>query len=240
MLRRPTGAEDGCGKAASCATAAKIRAESFVTTLVLLLDLAGTFVFALSGATVGVRHKLDIFGVLVLSYVAANAGGIGRDLLLGVTPPAAIRDWRYASVSFLAGLLTFYGHRLLNRLRSPVLVLDAAGLSLFAVAGSLKALTFHLDPVAAVALGVLTAVGGGVVRDVLVAEVPTVLHSELYAVAALIGATVVVVGQRLHLPPAAVSVAGGGLCFALRMLAIRRGWQLPIAGTRLPPGGAGP
>ena len=201
-------------------------------TLLLVLDLAGTFVFALSGAMTGVRHKLDLFGVLVLSFAAGNAGGITRDVLIGAVPPAAIRDWRYIAVSLLAGLLTFYWHPVISRLRSPVLVFDAAGLALFAVSGTLTALAVHLNPIVAPLLGMLTGIGGGLVRDVLVAQVPTVLRSELYAVAALAGAVAVVIGGLLRLPSTPVTVAGAALCFGLRLVAIRRGWQLPSARPR--------
>ena len=198
-------------------------------TLVLALDLFGTFVFALSGAMAGVRHRLDLFGVLVLSFAAATAGGITRDLLIGAVPPASVADWRYIVVPVLAGLATFWWHPAVQRWQSPVLVFDAAGLALFAVAGALKALAFQLNPLAAMLLGVVTAVGGGVVRDVLVAEVPTVLHAELYAVAALAGAVVVVGGQLLRLPSTPLAIVGAVLCFGLRLLAIRRGWGLPVA-----------
>jgi uncharacterized membrane protein YeiH len=198
-------------------------------TLTLILDLIGTFVFALSGAASGIKHRLDLFGVLVLSFAAANFGGITRDLLIGATPPAALGDWRYIVVSFLAGLVTFYWFSFIDRLRSAVLVFDGAGLALFSVAGTLKALAFHLNPLAAIMLGALTGIGGGIVRDVLVSEIPTVLRAELYAVAALAGAAVVVIGEKLHLPSAAVTTTGAILCFGLRMMAIRRGWQLPVA-----------
>jgi uncharacterized membrane protein YeiH len=200
-----------------------------VETLVLALDLFGTFVFALSGAMTGVRHRLDLFGVLVLSFAAATAGGITRDLLINAVPPASIADWRYIVVPVVAGLATFWWHPTVQRWQSPVLVFDAAGLGLFAVAGALKALAFQLNPLAAVLLGVVTGVGGGVVRDVLVAEVPTVLHAELYAVAALAGAAVVVGGQLLRLPSTPLAIVGAVLCFGLRLLAIRRGWGLPVA-----------
>jgi uncharacterized membrane protein YeiH len=200
-------------------------------TLNVILDLCGTFVFALSGAAAGVKHRLDLFGVLVLSFAAANSGGIIRDILIGELPPPAISDWRYLLVSFSAGLITFYRYSVLDRFRSPVLVFDAAGLALFAVAGTLKALAFRLGPVPAVMLGVLTGVGGGMVRDLLVAEIPLVLRAELYAVAALAGATVVAIGMLLHLPSSITTAAGALLCFELRFLAIRRGWRLPVAHT---------
>src|SRR4051812_44789417 len=163
-----------------------------MTSFNLGLDLAGTFVFALSGGTTGVAHRLDIFGVLVLSFVAGNTGGIIRDVLIGAIPPAALDRWPYVAVSLLAGLITFYRSRLINRLRSPVLLCDAMGLALFAVSGTGKALAFHLGSVAAVMLGMLTGIGGGMARDILTAEIPEVLRAELYAVAALAGATLVV------------------------------------------------
>ncbi|HEX5412566.1 MAG TPA: trimeric intracellular cation channel family protein [Terriglobia bacterium] len=203
--------------------------HTLLSTLLVVFDLAGTFVFALSGATMGVKHRLDLFGVLVLSYAAGNAGGITRDVLIGAVPPAAVRDWRYAAVSILAGLITFYWYRIINRLSSPVLVFDAAGLALFAVSGAGKALVFGAGPVAATLLGMLTGIGGGMLRDILVREIPTVLRTELYAVAALVGAGVVVLGRSLHLPTAGAAIAGAILCFALRILAMRRGWQLPTA-----------
>jgi uncharacterized membrane protein YeiH len=199
---------------------------------VLAIDLAGTFVFALSGATAGVKHRLDFFGVLVLSFAAGSAGGIARDVMIGAAPPVAISDWRYIAVSMLAGLITFYWYRIINRLSSPVLVFDAAGLALFAVSGASKALAFDVGPVGAMLLGILTGIGGGIVRDVLVSEIPTVLRTELYAVAALIGAAVVVIGAMLHVPSFVAALAGAALCFGLRFMAMRRGWQLPIA--RLP------
>ncbi|MBV9966350.1 MAG: trimeric intracellular cation channel family protein [Alphaproteobacteria bacterium] len=198
-------------------------------TLLLVLDLAGTFVFALSGAMAGVRHRLDLFGVLVLSFAAGNAGGIARDLLIGAVPPAAISDWRYLAVSLFAGIVTFRRPSVIDQLRSPVLLFDAAGLGLFAVSGTQKALAFGLHPVMAALLGMLTGIGGGMTRDVLLAETPTVLRADLYALAALAGAAVVVIGAALRLPASAVTIAGALLCFGLRFMAIRRGWHLPVA-----------
>ena len=199
-------------------------------TLLLVLDLVGTFVFALSGATAGVKGRLDLFGVLVLSFAAGNAGGITRDLLIGAVPPAAISDGRYLAVSLIAGAVTFWRPSAIDRLRSPVLLFDAAGLGLFAVAGTQKALAFGLDPAMAALLGMLTGIGGGMARDVLLAEIPTVLRADLYAIAALAGAAVVVLGAAAGLPAIAVTICGAALCFALRFMAIRRGWRLPIAG----------
>lgn len=203
--------------------------NDLLTTVVLVLDLGGTFAFALSGAMAGVRRQLDIFGVLVLSFAASTSGGIIRDLLIGAVPPSALQDWRYLAVSLAAGLLCFFWSALIEKLSNPVRMLDAVGLAMFAVAGTQKALAFGLSPVMAALLGMLTGIGGGVMRDVLLAEIPVVLRSDLYAVAALAGAAVVVGGSLLHAPLIVTALAGGLVCFGLRIMAIRRGWQLRVA-----------
>jgi len=146
--------------------------QVLVSGFLKVLDLVGTFVFAVSGAAAGVKHRIDLFGVLVLSIVAATAGGITRDVLIGAIPPASIHDWRYITLSLLAGFVTFFWYPLLAKMKSPVQLFDALGLGLFAVVGAGKALAFHLGPGAAVLMGVLTGIGGGMARDILVAEVP--------------------------------------------------------------------
>jgi len=206
--------------------------QHIATGTLLALDLIGTFVFALSGAIVGVRQRLDIFGVLVLSFAASSAGGIMRDVLIGSVPPAAIGDWRYLIAALLAGLLIFlWFPRYLqsSRVQYLILMFDAAGLGLFAVTGTQKALGYGLNPIMAPLLGMLSGIGGGILRDVLVAEIPTVLRSDLYAVAALAGAVVVVIGEQLGIPPSAAAIVGAAICFCLRLLAIHRGWHLPSA-----------
>lgn len=196
---------------------------------VLAIDLLGSFAFAISGATVGVRRGLDLFGVLVLSFAAATAGGIARDALIGATPPAALVDWRYLAVASAAGVLAFYRYAAVERLRNPVQLFDAIGLGLFAVNGAAKATEHGVGPTGAVVLGILTGVGGGIARDVLVAEIPAVLRRvELYATAAALGAGIVVAGQALGVPPTPLAIAGASACFVLRFLALRRGWTLPI------------
>jgi uncharacterized membrane protein YeiH len=198
-------------------------------TLLLTLDILGTFVFAMSGAAAGVKKQLDVFGVCVLAFVAATAGGLTRDVLIGAVPPAGISDWRYITTSLAAAVVTFLWYPRVQRLNTVILVFDAAGLGLFAVAGTEKALAYGLNPPASAMLGMLTGIGGGVVRDVLVNEVPVVLRADLYAVAALAGAAVVVFGALLHLPGAAMAPAGAALCFLMRLVAIRRRVTLPVA-----------
>lgn len=211
-------------------------------TLVLILDLVGTFAFALSGATLGVRRRLDIFGVLVLSFAAAVAGGMTRDVLIGATPVAAISDWRYPATTLLAGIVTFFWAPVIEKVDYPVRLFDAMGLALFAVAGTQKALAWDIAPPMAAALGMLTGIGGGIARDVLMARVPLVLQAELYAVAALAGAAVVAIGHWLALPALPCALTGAGLCFGLRVMAMHYGWHLPVAlqGTDDPPAPDGP
>jgi uncharacterized membrane protein YeiH len=206
-----------------------------VVILLLILDLCGTFAFAVGGAMLAVRRQLDVFGVLVVAFVASSFGGILRDVLIGAIPPAALRDWRYLAVALVAGLAAFFWSTLIERFRSPVRLLDAVGLAFFSVAGAQKALGFGLSPLMAALLGMLTGVGGGIVRDMLLAEVPAVLRSDLYAVAALAGAGVVVAGELLGFAPWVSAVAGGLTCFAVRIVAIRRGWKLPSARGPAPP-----
>lgn len=200
------------------------------TPLLVVLDLVGTFAFAVSGGTLAVRKHFDLFGVLVLSFAAAVSGGIARDLLIGATPPVAIANWHYLAVSCLAGLATFYRGHQIERLQNPVQLFDAIGLGLFAVTGAAKALAAGLGPVGAMLLGMLTGIGGGIARDILAARIPVVFQSDLYAVAALAGAAVVVAGHALGWSHPALAVVGASLVFFLRFMAIRHGWRLPVAG----------
>jgi uncharacterized membrane protein YeiH len=199
--------------------------------LLLHVDLAGTAIFALEGALAAIHAQLDFFGVMVLSFVTALAGGVIRDVLIGAVPPASLRDWRYATTAFIAGSGAFFFYRLVAGIPGGVLtVLDAAGLGLFAVAGTQKALDFRMPSLIAVLLGTITGVGGGTVRDVLLAQVPTVLRSEVYATAALAGSVLMVAMRRWDLPPRLAAFAGGALCFGLRVVSVWRHWNLPRAG----------
>ncbi|AKU17083.1 trimeric intracellular cation channel family protein [Luteipulveratus mongoliensis] len=190
------------------------------TDLKLVLDLVGVFVFALSGGLVGVRKRLDLVGVLVLAWVAGLGGGVMRDLLIGDVPPVGVSDWRLMLAACLAGLITFWLHPGVARISRFVRVLDAAGLAVFAVAGALKAVLFAVSPVTAVVVGVVTAVGGGVLRDVLVGQVPEVLRRELYAVPALLGALTVVLAARLEHLTSLVVWSAVVLVFIVRMTAV--------------------
>jgi uncharacterized membrane protein YeiH len=193
--------------------------HGFDPTLLLVLNLAGTFVFGLSGGLTGVRTHLDIFGIVVLAVVVGMAGGITRDVLLGI-PPQTIRDWRYLAVAGAAGLVTFLAHPALARLERPILALDAAGLALFCVTGAATALDHRVGAVEAIVLGAVTGVGGGALRDVLVREIPVVLRTGLYAIPALVGAGVVVVAARSGTHNLAFPIVGALVCFAIRVAGI--------------------
>ncbi len=202
-----------------------------------VLDLIGTCVFAASGAMLAVRARMDIFGVLVLSVVTAVSGGVMRDLLIGVVPPGAIADWRPAGLAILTGTLCFVWPTLVQRLRHPVQLFDAAGLGVFAATGARAALDHGLNPPMAAMLGMLSGIGGGMVRDVLMARVPVVLRTEIYALAALLGAATVVLGNGLNMRVEAATASGAALCLFLRMMAIFRGWRLPVAARHGASGG---
>ena len=198
------------------------------STTLVVLDLVGIFVFAISGALVAVRKGLDVFGVLVLAGTTALAGGFLRDVLIGATPPDALEDWRYLMVPVVAGLLTFWFHPALGRVERSVNLLDACGLGLFCVTGALKAMDYGLGPAPSALMGMVTGIGGGMIRDVLAGRVPTVFRGELYAIPALAGATVVVLGTHLDVRVWIVALVGGGLCTAWRLVALWRHWQAPV------------
>jgi uncharacterized membrane protein YeiH len=206
--------------------AERLRANS--DSLLSVFDLLGTLVFALEGALAAIRGNLDALGLLVLAFVTAVGGGIIRDLLIGAVPPAAIRDWRYLGIAFLgagvASLLYYWERSLPDQL---LVTLDAAGLSLFAIAGVEKALDYKMHPVMAVVMGGITGVGGGTVRDLLLARVPGVLHKDVYASAALAGGLVMVLALRAKAPRAVAMLAGGAVCFGLRMVSVAMQWNLP-------------
>ena len=200
-----------------------------------VLDLAGIFVFALSGALEGVRKRLDVVGMVVLAFFTAVGGGIMRDLFIGVQP-AAFRDMGYLLVPIAATAIAFFWHPQVERAMPGVLVFDAAGLGLFCAVGTTKALHYGLAPLHAVLLGVCTAVGGGVIRDVLSGEMPTLLYDrQLYAVPAMLGSTMMAVLYTLGIRGFVATLASAVLAFTFRILAMRYGWRAPLArGVRGP------
>ena len=197
-------------------------------TLLFAVDLAGTFVFAVEGATAAIEGNLDFLGLMVLAFATALGGGIVRDLLIGAVPPNSIRDWRYAVVAFTAAACVFFLHHFVSQIPSPVIVgLDAAGLALFAVAGAGKALAYDIHPFIAILMGTITGVGGGTIRDILLARIPAVLRVDIYATAAFAGAAVMIIGLKLGKPRALMAALGAVVCFLLRVVSVWQHWQLP-------------
>jgi uncharacterized membrane protein YeiH len=195
----------------------------------LVGDLVGVAVFAASGASAAIAKRLDLFGVGFVGFVAALGGGILRDLVIGAVPPLAFADWRYAVTAVLASVAVFWLHPQLSRLRRTVLLLDAAGLGLFTVTGTLKALNAGVPPVGACLVGMLTAIGGGLARDLLTGEIPVVLQRDIYAVASLGGAILVTILRGLGLAGPIATVAAAMLITGVRLLALYRRWSAPIA-----------
>ncbi len=196
--------------------------------LLLVLDLVGTFAFGLNGALTAVRAaQLDIVGVVTLGVITAMGGGIIRDVLIGDVPPATLRDWRYLALAILGGLAAFALSQWLHRLELPINVLDAIGLSVFAVIGASKAVAYGLGVGPAIILGAVTGVGGGTIRDTLVRQIPSVLRSELYAIPALIAASLTVAAVHLDVYGLPAALAAAAVCFTIRMLGVGFGLNAP-------------
>jgi uncharacterized membrane protein YeiH len=204
------------------------------STIYTFLDLLGTFVFALSGAVAGRQKQLDIFGIFSIAFSVACGGGIIRDLCIGAIPPVGLTNWLYLLMVLAATILTIGFYRVVNFLKEPVLLFDALGLSVFAVTGARKAIAFGFNYEGAVLLGIVTAVGGGVVRDILLNRIPVILTREIYASAAMIGAVIVVGGDYLHYPKEIVAVVAITSCFGLRFLGLHFHWNLPSFGGNDP------
>ncbi len=201
-------------------------------TVFVLVDLLGTFAFAISGAIAAEQKRLDLFGVFTISYLTATGGGIFRDICLGALPPVGISDWRYLACSVIAAAITIWARPIVDHLRHPVVFFDSFGLGFFAVFGAHKALLFGSNVEVAIILGTFTAVGGGALRDVVLNRVPIILQKEIYALAAIVGATVQVLGQKMGWWVAATPWFGASLCFLIRYLSLRYSWNLPVVGKK--------
>ncbi|HNW45588.1 MAG TPA: trimeric intracellular cation channel family protein [Elusimicrobiales bacterium] len=197
-------------------------------TVYYILELLGTFAFAISGATAAKERKLDLFGIFAIAFTVACGGGIVRDVCIGAIPPAGLTTWYYLATALLASGMAIGLYPVVQKLNRPVLLFDAAGLSLFAVTGTQKVLSFGFNGEAAVILGIITAVGGGVLRDMLLSRVPVILEKQIYASAALIGALIVVAGSYLTCVSSDwTALIALAVCFTLRLLSLHFHWNLP-------------
>src|SRR5256712_9192340 len=204
--------------------------EELVT---LALNFSGTFAFGLSGGILAVKKRMDLFGVLVLSVATGLGGGIMRDLILGHTPPATITDWHYLAAAALAGIIVFLWYNRIANHGTFVTTFDAVGLSVFTVTGTVIALDASLGPAPAALLGMLTGVGGGVLRDVLAAEVPLIFRSEVYAVASMLGAVIIIVASQAGFSGIRAEILAALATFILRMVSVQRGWKIPVARPKI-------
>ena len=200
--------------------------------LFVLVDLLGTVAFAVSGAAAATERRLDLFGAYAVAFMTACGGGIVRDLCLGALPPVGISDWRYLACSAFASTVTIWAGPWVERLKNPVSLFDSLGLGFFAVAGAHKALLHGANVEAAIVLGTVTAVGGGVMRDVLLNRVPVILAKEIYALAAVVAAVILVVAEVNGWFTSFAPWFAIGVCLVIRFLAIRYSWGLPVVGRR--------
>jgi uncharacterized membrane protein YeiH len=197
-------------------------------TVYTVLDLIGTFAFAVSGAVAARQRRLDLFGIGAVAFMVACGGGITRDICIGAIPPAGLSNWRYLAVSLLASTIAIVAYAPVRRMRQPVLFFDAIGLGLFAVAGAQKSLSYGHNAEVSILLGIVSAVGGGVMRDVVLSRVPAILDREIYASAALLGAGVQVgcyyAGWTAWWTPWFATFA----CVSIRLASLYFGWRLPV------------
>src|SRR2546427_7877224 len=195
----------------------------------LTLNLMGTFAFGLSGGILAVKKRMGLLDVLVRRVATGFGGGIVRDLTLGHTPPATLTDWRYLGTAGLAGVLVFVWYNRIANHGTFITTFDAVGLSVFTVTGTVIALNAGLGPIPAALLGMLTGVGGGVLRDIMAAEVPLIFRSEIYAVASLLGAIIIIIGTQVGFSGVPAEILAAIATFTLRIVSLRRGWRIPIA-----------
>jgi uncharacterized membrane protein YeiH len=198
--------------------------------LLQVIDIAGTLVLAIQGASTAAVRGLDAFGIVAVSLATATGGGIMRDILIGESPPEALRGWPIVTAGLLGAFATFFAFHAVEEIPESLLVfVDALGLALLAVSGTEKALEFRLTPIAAVMMGAISGVGGYTIRDIFLAEVPAVLRVDFLARAAIIGAIVLVAARSLKAPANVAALLGGGTCFGLRIIAVWQHWHLPTA-----------
>ena len=197
-----------------------------------ILNIVGIAAFAASGALIGVRKRLDVFGVCVVGATTGIGGGLIRDVLLGIHPPTSMTYWPNIATAVAVSLLTFVAHSALGRLMPTVVVFDAFGLGLFAAGSAGIVLAHGGGTLAAVTIGATTAVGGGVLRDILVNEVPLLLHRDLYALPALLGAAIVPLADGAGARSEVGLIAGTVVATGLRLTALWRRWNLPQPAAR--------
>ena len=192
-----------------------------------ILDMIGTFAFAVSGAEAAKESELDFFGIVIVAFLTACGGGIIRDICIGVTPPVGISYWPYLVLTIIASIIVVTCYKYIIKLKFPVLLFDALGLSMFAVAGTQKSLYLGLNYEVAILLGVLSAIGGGIIRDILLGRIPVVLRKEVYGSAALIGSIMAAFTHSIGADGSVGAWIGITACFCVRYYSMKKKWNLP-------------
>lgn len=193
-----------------------------------VLNFLGLVAFAFSGAIAALKRKTDIVGMIILSLVASICGGITRDILIGDLPPEIMHSYLPLIIALSTGLITFFFSNHIHKYAYPIDFFDAIGLGLFTVVGADKALAFGIDPIWSIGLGSVTGVGGGVIRDVLLARVPNILRKEIYFTPAILGASIVVIGKSLFaIESSLFMILGAIICTGVRLFTLRYGWHMP-------------
>lgn len=200
--------------------------------LINSFEIIGTIAFAISGALVGVEKKLDLFGVIFLSITTAVGGGIFRDIIIGSTPPVVFIKPGYCIISIVTALLTFYFYEQIIKLKNVVLISDAIGLGVFTAVGAKAALNHNLNQVfIVISMGLITGIGGGILRDVFTKNIPLVFRKEIYAMASIAGALGLYFAQNLS--DSLSTYICFSITFVVRIFAVLLNLHLPSPKTKI-------
>lgn len=196
--------------------------------LIEVIDLLGTISFAISGALAGYSKKLDAFGIVIIAFVTAAGGGTLRDVLLGVKPVSWMTNMDLVYTILISVLVTFIFRKYLAKLRKTLFLFDTIGIGLYTVVGVEIGFNNNLHPVICITLGCISACFGGVIRDILVNEIPVIFRKNIYATACILGGIVYTILHELHVPPSYTFIAGASTVIITRTLAVIYNLQLPL------------
>lgn len=193
-----------------------------------LLDIIGTFAFAISGALTAISKKLDPFGVFIIAFVTAVGGGTLRDVMIGRTPVGWMQDLEYVYVIALAFILSIVFRQKIDKLRTSLFLFDTIGLGVFTLIGLEKGINIGLHPVICIALGTMTACFGGVIRDILCNEIPVIFRKEIYATICILGGIVFFMLKKMHLNEDVLYLSTSTVIIVVRLMAVKFKWYLPV------------
>ncbi len=193
-----------------------------------IIDLLGTISFAISGALAGYEKRLDAFGIVIIAFVTAAGGGTLRDILLGVRPVSWMTNMNLVYTILLSVLLTFIVRRQLAKLRKTLFLFDTIGIGLYTIVGLQIGLNAGLHPIICITLGCISACFGGVIRDILVNEIPVIFRKNIYATACILGGVVYTLLSELNIPANYTSIIAASTVIITRILAVIYNIQLPL------------